>query len=408
MENRSILISGVGIAGPTLAYWLKAAGFEPVLIEQAPALREAGYVIDFWGLGYDIAERMGLAPGIERVGYHMREMRIVDGRGARVAGFGTKVFRELTGGRFVTLRRSDLSRLLFDKVRDAAEVIFGDEIVSLEQGPDGVRVKFKRAAERRFDLAIGADGLHSGLRRLAFGAQETFERRLGYGVAAFEVASYRPRDEDVYAIYSEPGRMLARFALRDDRALFLFVFTAGATHWPTARDLKRQKAMLCERYAAGGWECGRALGELDRAENLYFDRVSQIWMERWSNNRVALVGDSAFCPSLMAGQGSALAMTAAYVLAGELAKADGRPAEAFARYEETLRPFIAGKQQGAARFASAFAPKTRSGLVLRNLVIMACAIPGVARLAFGRDIIDAMRLPDYDFAHVSPLPVARP
>ena len=187
MENRSILISGAGIAGPTLAFWLAAAGFEPVLVEQAPALREAGYVIDFWGLGYDVAERMGLAPDIERIGYHMRELRIVDGRGRRIAGFGTKVFRELTGGRFATLRRSDLSRLLFDSVKGTTQVAFGDEIVAIEQRADDVRIQFKRAPERRFDLVIGADGLHSAVRRLAFGPEERFERRLGYGVAAFEV-----------------------------------------------------------------------------------------------------------------------------------------------------------------------------------------------------------------------------
>src|SRR5271168_3941819 len=118
MNDKTVLISGAGVAGPTLAFWLHAAGFAPTLIEQAPALRTSGYVIDFWGLGYDIAERMGLAADIDRAGYHMREMRIVDGQGERVTGFGTEVFRELTGGRFVTLGRSDLSRLLFEKIKD--------------------------------------------------------------------------------------------------------------------------------------------------------------------------------------------------------------------------------------------------------------------------------------------------
>jgi 2-polyprenyl-6-methoxyphenol hydroxylase-like FAD-dependent oxidoreductase len=143
MNAKTVLISGIGIGGPTLAFWLKAAGFEPTLVEHAPALRACGFVIDFWGLGYDLAERMGLADSIERVGYHMRELRIVDARGERVAGFGTKVFRELTGGRFVTLGRSDLSRLLFEKIRGTTEVIFGDEIVGLQEHADCVQVQLK-------------------------------------------------------------------------------------------------------------------------------------------------------------------------------------------------------------------------------------------------------------------------
>src|SRR5271167_2794920 len=145
MNNKTILISGAGIGGPTLAFWLKAAGFEPTLIEHAATLRSGGFVIDFWGLGYDLAERMGLANDIERVGYHMRELRIVDDRGERVAGFGTNVFRELTGRRFVTLGRSDLSWLLFEKIKGTTEVVFGDEIVGLREGADCVQVQFKHA-----------------------------------------------------------------------------------------------------------------------------------------------------------------------------------------------------------------------------------------------------------------------
>ena len=222
MNDKTVLISGAGIGGPTLAFWLKAAGFEPTLIEHAPALRAGGYVIDFWGLGYDIAERMGLADDIDRIGYHMREMRIVDDLGERVTGFGTKIFHELTGGRFVTLGRSDLSRLLFEKIKGTTEIIFGNEIVGLQEHTDCVQVQFKHAGERRFDLVIGADGLHSNVRRLVFGPEDRFEKQLGYMVAAFEVRRYRPRDEDVYVIYSKPGRMLGRFALHDDRTLFLF------------------------------------------------------------------------------------------------------------------------------------------------------------------------------------------
>ena len=399
---KSILIAGLGIAGPTLAYWLKATGFEPTLVERSPALREGGYVIDFWGLGYDIAERMGLGIDINHIGYHVRELRIVDDRGRRVTGFGTKVFSELTGGRYVTLARSDLSRLLFERVKGTTEVIFDDEIIGFLEQREAVQVRFKHGGERRFDLVIGADGLHSDVRRLAFGPQDQFEKQLGYAVAAFEVRGYRPRDEDVYLMYGQRGQMLGRFTMHEDRTLFLFVFAADSGTFPTTLDL--QKTMLRQRYGDGKWECARILDELDCTHELYFDRVSQIRMAKWSRGRVALVGDAAFCVSLVAGQGSALAMISAYVLAGELANAGGRHEEAFRKYEAFLRAYINTKQQGAVRFAAVFAPKTQWGLCFRNQVIKAFAIPGLARLSVGRDIIDDLRLPDYRWPQ--PIPAA--
>ena len=283
--------------------------------------------------------------------------------------------------------------MLFEKVKATTEVIFDDEIIGLQERAGSVQVQFKHEGDRRFDLVIGADGLHSSVRRLAFGSQHQFERQLGYAVAAFEVPSYRPRDENVYLTYGQPGRMLGRFTLHDDRTLFLFVFAAESSSLPAT--LERQKAMLRERFRGGKWECPRILDELDRTDGLYFDRVSQIRMKSWSRGRVALAGDAAFCVSLLAGQGSALAMIAAYVLAGELANAGGHHEEAFRRYEALLRAYVEMKQLGAERFAAIFAPKTRWGLGFRNHVIKAFAIPGLARLVVGRDIIDTLRLPDY-------------
>jgi 2-polyprenyl-6-methoxyphenol hydroxylase-like FAD-dependent oxidoreductase len=395
MVSRTVLISGIGIAGPTLAYWLSRGGFRPTLIEHAPAPRTGGYVIDFWGLGYDIAERMGLAADIERAGYHAQEMRVVDDHGRRVAGFGAKVFRELTGGRYVTVARSELSRLLFEKSAGTAEVVFGDEVVAIDERPTRVDVTFRHGGQRPFDLVIGADGLRSTVRRLAFVPGSWSEKQLGYNVAAFEASGYRPHDESRYVMYNQPGRMVGRFALRDDRTLFLFVFEAGASDPPAQLKLPAQKAILRETYAEGHWECRPILDELDRAGDLYFDRVSQIKMASWSRGRIGLIGDAAFCVSLAAGQGAALAMTAAYVLAGELARACGRHEEAFAEYEKLLRAYIETKQRGAERFSVALAPRTRTGLFLRNQVIKAAAIPGLARLTFGADIIDRLQLPDY-------------
>ena len=396
---KTVLISGVGIAGPTLAYWLKQAGFEPTLVERASALRSGGFVIDFWGLGYTIAERMGLVPQINRDGYHVQEMRIVDEAGHRAAGFGTGVFAELTNGRSATLQRSHLSRLLFERVNGCVETIFGDEIILVEEKADCVEVQLKHGGRRRFDLLVGADGLHSAVRNLIFGQQAQFERNLGYFVAAFEAQGYRPRDEDVYLIYGQPGRMVGRFTLRDERTLFLLVFAAHGSVLPDTA--ASQRALVREVYGGEGWECDRMLAELQRAGELYFDAVTQIRMPNWSRGRVALIGDAAFCVSLLAGQGSALAMTSAYVLAGELAMAGERYSEAFAGYEARLKGYIGRKQQGAQRFAGALAPRTRSGMLFRNLVVRSFSIPGVARLAIGRDIADELELPDYVWPRAS-------
>ncbi|MGB7973967.1 MAG: FAD-binding domain [Roseiarcus sp.] len=393
MGSKSVLISGAGIAGPTLAFWLAAGGFKPTLVERASELRTGGYVVDFWGLGYDIAERMGLRPDLEAEGYHIRELRVVGDSGEKLAGFGVATIRSLAGGRFVTIPRSVLSRLLFDRAAPRTEIMFGDQIIAIDEDADGVTVAFERAPARRFDLVIGADGLHSNVRKLVFGPEPSFETDLGYAIAAFETEGYRPRDEDVYVLHNALGAMVGRVALRNDRSLFIFIFTAENGALP--EDIAPQKSLLRERYGGAGWECGKILSRLDQATDLYFDRVSQIRMERWSRGRVALVGDAAFCVSLAAGQGSALAMTAAYVLAGELARADGRHEEAFRAYETLLRSYVGLKQKGAERFSAAFAPRTRWGLKARNLVVSALSLPGVGRLVIGRDLIDNLALPDY-------------
>jgi len=185
--------------------------------------------------------------------------------------------------------------------------------------------------------------------------------------------------------------MLGRFTLHDNRTLFLFVF--ASVSFPATRDA--QKALIRQCYADAKWEAPDILAELDRAEDIYIDRVSQIRMPNWSRGRVALIGDAAFCVSLLAGQGSALAMISSYVLAGELAQAGGNHSAAFAAYDTRLRGYIHGKQQAAERFAGAFAPRTHWGLAIRNLVVNAFVIPGLARWAIGRDISDRLALPDY-------------
>ena len=219
-----VLISGIGIAGPTLAYWLEENGFKVTLVERAASPRVGGYVIDFWGVGFDIAERMGLLPELKALGYDVEEVRFVDRNGRRVGGFDVKRFGSSTNGRYLSLPRGDLANLLYRKVQQRCEIIFDDAISQIEQEEGGANISFQRSKPRRFDLVIGAGGLHSVVRKLVFGSEERFRRFLGYRAAAFEVKGYKPRDEGVYVTYATPGKQVARFAMRDRCTLSLCGF----------------------------------------------------------------------------------------------------------------------------------------------------------------------------------------
>jgi 2-polyprenyl-6-methoxyphenol hydroxylase-like FAD-dependent oxidoreductase len=410
-----IAISGAGIAGPTLAYWLRRSGHEPTLIERAPRFRTGGYIIDFWGLGYSIAERMGILPQVRAAGYGVKELRIVDHHGRRIAGFSSAVFARMTQGRFTSLPRGDLAAAIYHTVARDAETVFGDSISGLEQHAAGVRVSFERGAARDFNLVVGADGLHSKVRELAFGPQSRFEKPLGYYVAALEIPGYRPRDELVYVAYTQPGRQVARFSLRNDRTMFLFVFAAermpgssscaanGPHREPAPDVLGREPCDVNERtqvlrrvFADAGWECPQILRALDAVDEIYFDPVNQIRMDVWSKGRVVLIGDAAFCVSLLAGEGTGLAMTAAYVLAAELNRAGADYRAAFARYEGRLRPFIEGKQKSARNFARYFAPNSRLQLWIRNQATKLLRVPFLANRLVGPSVRDDFDLPDYE------------
>jgi len=391
-----VLISGAGIAGPTLAYWLAYHGMEPTIVETAPRLRSGGYMIDFWGLGLEIADRMGLLPEIRRKGYVVERVRIVDRRGKQKVGFPADALVRVTQGRFISLPRGDLAASIFERIEGRVETIFNDSISRIRQSETSVHVAFDSGQEREFDLVVGADGLHSRVRELVFGPQARFEKFLGYKAAAFEVSEYRPRDELTYVLYTEVGQQVVRFSMRDDRTMFLFTFADDEV--ADVHDVQAQRDLLRRRFGASGWECPRILEMLDDCD-LYFDRVSQIRMDPheglWTRGRVTLIGDAASCVSLLAGQGSALAMVAAYILAGELRRADGDYERAFSQYRGRFEPFILRKQKAAMRMADMFAPKSRFSLIVRNQVMNLMTIPWVAELAVGRDLADHITVPEY-------------
>ena len=388
-----VLVVGAGIAGPTTAFWLARYGFEPTLIERAPALREGGYVIDFWGAAFDLAERMGVLDRLNRESYRVQELRIVDDAGKVAGGFDASVFGRLAGGRFLTVARSSLSRALYDELDQRTERRFGVSIRSLTQQADGVDVVFDDGTTGRFDLVIGADGQHSRVRELAFGPESQFEKYLGYNVAAFELAGYRPRAENTYVMYTQSGRQIARFSLHNDRTLFLFVWLAPDALLP--RTAQEQRQLLHRKFGDAGWESDVILERMVEADEIYMDRVSQIRMPSWTRDRVALIGDAAHCVSLLAGQGSALAMISGSVLAGELLLARGDHSIALKRYEERLNQFMRDKQRAGEAFGGAFAPKTSLGVFVRNQISKLFRLPFVAELALRRGLRDTIELPNY-------------
>jgi 2-polyprenyl-6-methoxyphenol hydroxylase-like FAD-dependent oxidoreductase len=392
-----VLISGAGIAGPTLAYWLLRRGFEPVLVERAPRFRAGGYILDFWGIGFGVAERMDLIPTLRELGYVVDRLRYVRADGSTGAELGADAVRRALGDRYLSVRRGDLAHAIYALVQDDVETIFGDSVVALREDEAGVVVDFERGGTRRFDLVVGCDGLHSTVRAIAFGPQQTFERYLGYFTASFASAGYPLADDHAYLSFTAPGRQISRYSLRDDVTAFFFVWTPSEPPIVAPGDLATQKALIAEAFAQDTWvEAPEIRNRLAASNELYFDSVSQIHMPCWSRGRIALLGDAAFCPSLLAGEGSSFAMAGAYILAGELARANGDYQAAFARYEQTFRPFIERKQKGARRFASTFAPATRFGLLARNQMLRVMNVPILGTWMIRRMAADHLELPAYN------------
>ncbi|RSN21044.1 FAD-dependent oxidoreductase [Streptomyces sp. WAC 05977] len=357
----TVLISGAGIAGPALAFWLRKRGFAPTVVERAPALREGGSAVDFRGEQMALLESMGILEDIRAKETAMGAQVIVDVRGKKVAQMPSVFF----SGE-VEIERGDLTRILYDHTKDDVEYVFGDWITGLDEVADGVDVGFAHGESRRFDLVVGADGLHSGVRRLTFGEEERFRTDLGFHAAGFTVPNHLGLDH-LGQICSVPGRTVMVASGRDSSALNVSLVFASESLEVRRRDGDAQKKILVERYADFGWEAPKLLEGLSDVDALYFDSLSQIHLDKWSRGRVVLLGDAAWCAG-PGGSGTGLAMMGAYVLAGELAAAQGDHEAAFGRYEEKLRGPVKISQKQAAGIGTFLAPKTRFMVGYRNFL----------------------------------------
>ncbi|ACZ90170.1 FAD-dependent monooxygenase [Streptosporangium roseum] len=342
MRNKNILISGAGIAGTTLAYWLRRHGFTPTVVERAPAIREGGYKIDIRGAALKVVERMGVLDEIRRLRTDVRGGSIVTATGRAVASMDGDTFggRE---GEDAEILRGDLQRVLHDLTRDEVEYLLDDSIAALTEVGDEVKVTFDSGRTRVFDLVVGADGLHSATRALAFGPEARFVRDLGYYVSIFSVPNHLDLDRWELTYVSPRRTSLTYSTAGATGAKAMFLFASEPLEYDH-RDRDRQQRILADAYAGEGWEVPRLIGGMNDAPDFYFDSLSQVHMDRWSKGRTALVGDAAYCASPASGQGTSLALVGAYVLAGELAAAGGDHRAGFDGYERALRHFAEQNQ----------------------------------------------------------------
>jgi 2-polyprenyl-6-methoxyphenol hydroxylase-like FAD-dependent oxidoreductase len=361
MKNRKVLISGASIAGPALAYWLSRYGFRVTVVERAPALRPGGYAVDFRGASMRVLERMGLVAEVQKMKTYTGAITVVDAANKKIASMPDG----FTSGE-LEIMRGDLAGIFYEATRQDAEYIFDDSITGLNQSANGVEVSFKRSGQRTFDLVIGADGLHSIVRALAFGEESQYTRHLGYYVSIFTVPNYLDLDHaGVY--YGTPGRKVGVFSTRANKAAMASFWFSSDIFEYDRRDIRQQRHILRERFAGENWEVPQLLSLMDDAPDFYFDSVTQIKMERWSAGRVALVGDAAYCGSPLTGMGTGMAVVGAYVLAGELKQADGDHEAAFSRYEAQMRDFVT-KCQKIAEGADWFLPRSHWKQWLSNQI----------------------------------------
>lgn len=342
MKTKTVLISGAGVAGLTLAYWLKQFGMTPTLIEKHPCLRTGGYKIDLRGAGLEVLKRMGIYPAISASRTAIPRAICIDQEGRQV----TEMSADLCGTRLEGVDLEIMRGTLLSILRDAAadvECLFGDSIQKISETADRVHVVFEKHEPRTFDLVIGADGLHSTVRRLVFGEEASFAHEFGVYVSVFSFPNFlNLKDCEI-----EHHSLRKYVNLYRDRAS-TNATAAIAFSTPKefrSRDAKDQQELILETFAGSKWEMPKILALMKESPDFYFDAMAQIHMPCWSKSRVSLVGDAAYSATPLSGQGTSIAIAGSYVLAGELLEAKDDPKLAFAKYEMLMRPFVQKNQK---------------------------------------------------------------
>lgn len=377
-----IFISGGGIAGLTLAYWLHHYGIPSVVIEQAPEPRQDGYAIDFLGTGYEVASRMGLIDQLAEHQIPFEALLYVNKSGEPMARLDARLLQSVTAGRYLGLMHATLEQVLYEALAGQVEVRFGRSLTRIEQQPDAVAVTLNDGTSESCDLLIGADGVHSATRALVFGPEEQFRRDLDSTIACSSLAD-RYGIGHTFQLYNEPGRMVTAYCTPHECELLLFFMyrSSGSEYVPREQRLARLRGV----FAGMGWLTERFLTDISPSENIFMDAVIQIQMERWHHGRVALLGDACDCPTLLSGQGASLAMGGAYLLAQALHDTSSYE-EAFGRYERQMGAFVRAQQKNGRQFARSFLPASAPGVFAQRVLLNVLLRPqfrGLLRRYFG-------------------------
>jgi 2-polyprenyl-6-methoxyphenol hydroxylase-like FAD-dependent oxidoreductase len=358
MKTKKILISGASVAGPALAFWLNRYGFEVTVVERAPYIRPGGYGIDFRGPAMQVLEKMDIIKEIKRFETRAGKITIVDKHNQKLASMPDG----FTSGE-LEIMRGDLANVFYEATKADAEYIFDDTITALNEDSSGIMASFSRGQDQLFDIVVGADGLHSTVRELAFGDESQFMHHLGIYFSIFSTPNFMDLKDMAGLYYGTLGKRVGVFSARQDteaRGAFYFASPQLSYNY---KDIEQQKQMIRERFVGEQWQVPELLKLMDTAPDFYFDSVSQIRMDRWSRGRVILLGDAGYCASPMSGMGTSMAVIGAYVLAGELNAANGNHTVAFNNYETEMRPLVTACQK-LAEGADWFVPRTRFKLWL--------------------------------------------
>lgn len=361
MRNKTVLISGASIAGPALAYWLHRYGFDVTVVERAPALRPGGQAIDFKGkTHFTVLERMGILEEVEERRTGTTDTVFVDENGERLAFMSG----DFTGGD-VEILRGDLAEIMYKRTAEHCEYLFGDSISALTELTDGIYVEFEHAPARTFDLVFGADGIHSRVRKLTFGPERDFVKYLGHyycvaGASPWSKDATGPRARATAYGHNAPGKLAITGG---SKAQQLYMFASPELDY-SRDDTAAQRRIVEQVYADVQWDVPRMLDEMADFDDFYLDTISQVRMQgNYTKGRVALIGDSAYGNTL-GGFGTGLAVVGAYVIAGELALADGDYPVAFANYNAIMKRYA--KIAGNSNAGKFLAPRTARGIKMRN------------------------------------------